>query len=188
MAVLRQGSLQRPMSEINVTPFVDVMLVLLIIFMVTAPMMQQGIDVDLPGTATVQQHWVTIKDGTFATVAPQGVLHTGTDRGFLLESDTDPNELYLMAASLSSTTGVPTCGGTLPLDYDAIMNLSLSNAAFQGFFGTLDHAGKSLAPSLALPADPNLSGTQLYFAYAVVDMQAACPVRNVSTAQQMTIL
>ena len=39
------------MSEINVTPLVDVMLVLLIIFMVTAPMMQQGIDVDLPQTA-----------------------------------------------------------------------------------------------------------------------------------------
>ncbi len=38
------------MSEINVTPFVDVMLVLLIIFMVTAPMMQQGVDVDLPKT------------------------------------------------------------------------------------------------------------------------------------------
>jgi len=36
------------MSEINVTPFVDVMLVLLIIFMVTAPMMIQGLDVDLP--------------------------------------------------------------------------------------------------------------------------------------------
>ncbi len=40
------------MSEINVTPFVDVMLVLLIIFMVTAPMMMQGIDVDLPETTT----------------------------------------------------------------------------------------------------------------------------------------
>ena len=39
------------MSEINVTPFVDVMLVLLIIFMVTTPMMVQGVDVDLP-TAT----------------------------------------------------------------------------------------------------------------------------------------
>ena len=39
-------------SEINVTPFVDVMLVLLIIFMVTAPMMQQGIDVQLPETAS----------------------------------------------------------------------------------------------------------------------------------------
>lgn len=36
------------MSQINVTPFVDVMLVLLIIFMVTAPMMQEGLDVNLP--------------------------------------------------------------------------------------------------------------------------------------------
>jgi biopolymer transport protein TolR len=37
-----------PMSDINVTPMVDVMLVLLVIFMVTAPMMMQGLDVDLP--------------------------------------------------------------------------------------------------------------------------------------------
>jgi len=42
----------RAMSDINVTPLVDVMLVLLIIFMVTAPMMQQGIDVDLPQTTS----------------------------------------------------------------------------------------------------------------------------------------
>ena len=48
----RPGSAQRAMSEINVTPFVDVALVLLIIFMVTAPMMQQGVDVDLPKTTT----------------------------------------------------------------------------------------------------------------------------------------
>lgn len=41
----------RPMSEINVTPFVDVMLVLLIIFMVAAPMMTSGVPVDLPRTA-----------------------------------------------------------------------------------------------------------------------------------------
>lgn len=40
------------LAEINVTPFVDVMLVLLIIFMVTAPMMMQGVDVNLPRTTT----------------------------------------------------------------------------------------------------------------------------------------
>jgi biopolymer transport protein TolR len=40
------------MSEINVTPFVDVMLVLLVIFLVTAPLMQQGMDVNLPETTT----------------------------------------------------------------------------------------------------------------------------------------
>lgn len=42
------GSRDQLMSDINVTPFVDVMLVLLIIFMVTAPMMMQGVDVSLP--------------------------------------------------------------------------------------------------------------------------------------------
>ncbi len=42
------------LSDINVTPFVDVMLVLLIIFMVAAPMMVQGVDVSLPETRTVQ--------------------------------------------------------------------------------------------------------------------------------------
>ncbi len=42
------GGDDRLMSEINVTPFVDVMLVLLIIFMVTTPMMVQGVDVSLP--------------------------------------------------------------------------------------------------------------------------------------------
>jgi len=42
------GQKKNYMSQINVTPFVDVMLVLLIIFMITAPMMQSGIDVKLP--------------------------------------------------------------------------------------------------------------------------------------------
>ena len=48
----------RPLSEINVTPLVDVMLVLLIIFMVTAPMMQEGMSVNVPevATAPLEQH------------------------------------------------------------------------------------------------------------------------------------
>ena len=44
----RNYSENRPMADINVTPLVDVVLVLLIIFMVTAPMLQMGIDVNLP--------------------------------------------------------------------------------------------------------------------------------------------
>ena len=44
----RSNAEKRAMAEINVTPFVDVMLVLLIIFMVTAPMLSMGIDVNLP--------------------------------------------------------------------------------------------------------------------------------------------
>ena len=39
---------RKPMAEINVVPYIDLMLVLLIVFMVTAPMLNQGIDVDLP--------------------------------------------------------------------------------------------------------------------------------------------
>jgi biopolymer transport protein TolR len=50
----RRGRHHGMMSEINVTPFVDVMLVLLVIFMITAPMMNTGVDVDLP-QVTAQQ-------------------------------------------------------------------------------------------------------------------------------------
>jgi biopolymer transport protein TolR len=45
---VKAGRDRKVLSEINVTPFVDVMLVLLVIFMVTAPLLQQGIDVNLP--------------------------------------------------------------------------------------------------------------------------------------------
>ena len=48
MAFKLNRSSKEPMSEINVTPFVDVMLVLLIIFMVTAPLLTVGVQVDLP--------------------------------------------------------------------------------------------------------------------------------------------
>lgn len=44
----KQRGRRKPMSEINVVPYIDVTLVLLIIFMVTAPMLQTGVDVDLP--------------------------------------------------------------------------------------------------------------------------------------------
>ena len=49
-----RGGRHRPMGEINVTPFVDVMLVLLIVFMVTAPLLTVGVEVDLPKTQAGQ--------------------------------------------------------------------------------------------------------------------------------------
>ena len=60
------------MSEINVTPFVDVMLVLLIIFMVTAPMMMQGVDVNLPQTTT--SNIKTEEDPLILTVNKKGEI------------------------------------------------------------------------------------------------------------------
>ncbi len=61
------------MSEINVTPLVDVMLVLLIIFMVTAPMMTQGLDVNLPKVDS--QALQTEQQQTILTIKANGELY-----------------------------------------------------------------------------------------------------------------
>jgi len=70
-SAVRKG---RYASDINVTPFVDVMLVLLIIFMVTAPMMTEGIDVDLPQTRTVEALPVD-DDHIVVGVGPTGMIY-----------------------------------------------------------------------------------------------------------------
>jgi len=67
------GSNKRLMSDINVTPFVDVMLVLLIIFMVTAPMMVQGVHVALPETTA--EPLPSEKEHLIITIDAQGQVH-----------------------------------------------------------------------------------------------------------------
>jgi biopolymer transport protein TolR len=62
------------LSEINVTPFVDVMLVLLVIFMVTTPMMQSGIGVSLPQAET---DTAPAEEGLRLTVTPDKFIHIG---------------------------------------------------------------------------------------------------------------
>ena len=64
-------------SEINVTPFVDVMMVLLIIFMVTAPMMESGLDVNLP-QAKHGDNLPTDSDHLVLTVRADGTLYLDT--------------------------------------------------------------------------------------------------------------
>jgi biopolymer transport protein TolR len=94
----------RPMSEINVTPFVDVMLVLLVIFMVTAPLMMSGVDVNLPETST--QPLRTRDDPLVLTVKKDGkvfVQSTEVPAGELAEKlkaifeGRDSKDLYLRA-------------------------------------------------------------------------------------------
>ncbi len=64
------------LSEINVTPFVDVVLVLLIIFMLTAHVMEVGIEVDVPTTRTVEK---PAQDMPVVTITKDGVFKLNTD-------------------------------------------------------------------------------------------------------------
>ena len=71
-----QGRTQSSLSEINITPFVDVVLVLLIIFMLTAPIIQSGIEVNVPHTQTVKE-----------ITEPRLVLTMDRDQNVFLGSD-----------------------------------------------------------------------------------------------------
>jgi biopolymer transport protein ExbD/biopolymer transport protein TolR len=72
-----RGGLHRPQADINVTPLVDVMLVLLIVFMVTAPMLAQGLKVDLPQAKAAQQF--NPKEPIVVSVTADGKVALGQD-------------------------------------------------------------------------------------------------------------
>jgi len=89
------------LSEINVTPLVDVMLVLLIIFMVTAPLMQQGIDVNLPKAkgkdlAPEERISIVIKKGGTFFLNDQSITRTDMLSRLSAISKRNPN-VYLKA-------------------------------------------------------------------------------------------
>lgn len=71
-----KGTTQTSMSDINVTPFVDVMLVLLVIFMLTAPLLESGIEVDLPKTRTVK---VISEERIVVTIDKRQTIYVGND-------------------------------------------------------------------------------------------------------------
>ena len=71
------SGLHRPLADINVTPMVDVMLVLLIVFMVTAPMLATGLKVDLPQAKTSQP--INPKDPIVVSVTSDGHVAVGTE-------------------------------------------------------------------------------------------------------------
>ncbi|MEJ2201217.1 MAG: protein TolR [Desulfuromonadaceae bacterium] len=74
-----RNSRRSTLSQINVTPLVDVMLVLLIIFMVTAPMMEQGVDVNLPEVENAPNLAAT-KEPLVVTVEKNGQISIGGSR------------------------------------------------------------------------------------------------------------
>ena len=129
----------RLVSEINVTPFVDVMLVLLIIFMVTAPMMVQGIDVNLPQASAAplpakedplvisidREGQVFINDQSVAVVnlteKLAAILSNVEDPRVFLKADREvPYGVVVNVMSLVRLAGVSTMGMiTLPGQEDS---------------------------------------------------------------------
>ena len=75
----RENRRRTVLAPINVTPFVDVMLVLLIIFMVTAPMMERGVDVALPEVENAPNLSV-VKDPVIVTLTQNGVIMIGNSQ------------------------------------------------------------------------------------------------------------
>jgi len=80
------------LSEINIVPFVDVMLVLLVIFMITAPILQSGIEVDVPKTKTVQE-------------ITQDRLVVSIDRAQTVYIGNEPVNIHQLGAKLKSQMG-----------------------------------------------------------------------------------
>ena len=127
--MINGGNSDRLMSDINVTPFVDVMLVLLVIFMVTAPMMMQGVDVALPETTSQpliaeKEHLIitiTKKNQVFINdfqVAPDflqekltKILDGREDRGVYLRADREiPYGFVVQVMSEIKEAGVEKLG------------------------------------------------------------------------------
>ncbi|MFB3125988.1 MAG: ExbD/TolR family protein, partial [Candidatus Acidiferrales bacterium] len=75
-APIRQPRTASSMADINITPFVDVVLVLLIIFMITAPILQSGIEVQLPKPKTVK---AIVEERLVLTIDRSQRLYLGND-------------------------------------------------------------------------------------------------------------
>ena len=90
----RRPQAARPISEINVTPFVDVMLVLLIIFMVAAPLLTVGVPIDLPETQARQLNTDT---------QPITISIDGDDLIFIQETEVGLNEVVPRLEAIAET-------------------------------------------------------------------------------------
>ncbi|MEN8710433.1 MAG: biopolymer transporter ExbD [Paracoccaceae bacterium] len=141
----RRRRTSAPMAEINVTPFVDVVLVLLIVFMVAAPMLNNGVPLDLPKTAT--------------SALPQQdeeplVLSTSADQTVRLQSTVMPREEVIaklravMAQRSSQRIELQTEAG-VPFEDFAVLLAALKKAGFTQIDIKTDPGGPSLDPQVA---------------------------------------
>ncbi len=94
---MRKVSRRRPMAEINVVPYIDVSLVLLIIFMITAPLLQTGVDVELP---SAQAKTVPQTDTPPLIVSVDSGGQYFIDVGDHQDAPVDPAELTLRVAAV----------------------------------------------------------------------------------------
>jgi biopolymer transport protein TolR len=107
--------LYQPLAEINVTPLVDVMLVLLIIFMVTAPMLAAGIKVNLPSAKTAQP--LETKDPVIVAVTKDGSVSVGKD------SVSRENLVATVKARLADSNGVVQLRGDRDAAYGDVVSV-----------------------------------------------------------------
>jgi biopolymer transport protein TolR len=120
-------SRRAPMAEINVTPFVDVMLVLLIIFMVTAPLMTSGVQVDLPESKA--EALAQDQDPIAVTIDPAGAIFVNDEQ--LASEELGARFAALRAASAEEG------GPRVLLRADQALNYGL----VMGVMGELNRAG-----------------------------------------------
>ncbi len=95
----RRNARRKPMAEINVVPYIDVTLVLLIIFMITAPLIQSGVDVDLPQADSQQVDQEDSPSPVIITIDKTGQYFIDLGNG----SDEEPvsaNEVLLLTAAV----------------------------------------------------------------------------------------
>jgi len=119
------GRGHRPMAEINVTPFVDVMLVLLVVFMVTAPLLTVGVSVELPETAAAP---IPGQD------EPLAVSIDATGRVYIQDSEVSLETLIprLEAITLNNADARIFVRGDKSIDYGRVMEVMgiLNGAGF----------------------------------------------------------
>ncbi|MCG8383783.1 MAG: protein TolR [Gammaproteobacteria bacterium] len=114
------ASRKAPMSEINVVPYIDVMLVLLVIFMITAPLLKTGVEIDLPDAAAKPLD-ADQKDPIILTVNQEGLLflNIGDDPDQSLSAEA---VMIKVSAILKNRPGAPVLvAGDTGVDYGAVI-------------------------------------------------------------------